>query len=403
MVILEDAHWLDSASWALTSLVVQRLPSVMLVIVSRPLTDPLPDEYLQIRQLEKVQPINLATLSAEDIEALICQRLEVDSLPASLVSHVHAKAHGNPFFAEELVYSLREANLISVDNGTCRILSESGDIQALRLPDTIQGVITSRIDRLTPAQQLTLKVASVIGRTFEYDTLQFIHPIDTDKVRLPDYLNALDRLDITQQLEREVGLSYIFRQSITQEAAYQMMLYAQRRTLHSKVARWYEESHQDDLSPFFALLAFHWWAAENPSETIKYLVKAGDEALRNYANEEAVEFFNQALSLAARRDNGHSVKRTGMDSVSRAGDRAITGAKLPDPTRRGRWELKLGEAYINWAKLSEGTRAPGARFGAAWLSDTGFQSQPDGQPPRPDGPADPVPLVARLDCRTAGR
>jgi class 3 adenylate cyclase/tetratricopeptide (TPR) repeat protein len=354
MIVLEDAHWLDSASWALTWLVAQRIPSVLLVIVTRPMTDPLPDEYLQLHHAERAQSINLTTLSAEDTEALICQRLAVDRLPAALVSQIYAKAHGNPFFTEELVYSLREAELISVDNGTCRIMVQAGDIQALRLPDTIQGVITTRIDRLTPAQQLTLKVASVIGRMFEYDTLRDIHPIDTDKALLQGYLDALDRLDITQQMEQEAGLSYIFRQLITQEAAYHMMLYAQRRSLHRAVARWYEQSHQDDLSPYLALLVFHWRAADNPSKTIQYLERAGDEALRNYANEEAVKFFSQALALAAERENGQSPARTKIGSGSRAGEVNLIQSDPVDPARKGRWELKLGEAYVNWAKLSEG-------------------------------------------------
>ena len=72
----------------------------------------------------------------------------------------------------------------------------------------------------------------MIGRSFEYLTLRNIHPIDAEKSHLVDYLNTLDQLDITQLEKPEPSLAYIFKQTITQEVAYNMMLFAQRRELH---------------------------------------------------------------------------------------------------------------------------------------------------------------------------
>lgn len=339
MLVLEDAQWFDSASWGLTLLVAQRVKPLLLVIATRPPTDPQPDEYLQLQQLANAKKISLEPFTPEETEALICQRLGVEQLPAALAERIHAKAHGNPFFIEELVRALHESGLITVSQGTCQLAPEAGDLHSLRLPDTVQGVITSRIDRLTPAQQLTLKVASVIGRAFEYTTLHAIHPIQADKSRLVDYLGRLNRLEITQLQEPEPVPAYIFKQTITQEVAYNMMLFSQRRELHKAVAEWYEQHHTDDLSQYFSLLAFHWQAAEVPDKSMDYLEKAGEEALRNFANEEAVRFFTQALTLGQ-----EQYKKSQADGAVDA----------PSRLRQARWELKLGEAYVNWAKLAEG-------------------------------------------------
>lgn len=350
LLVLEDAHWLDSASWLLTSLVAQQIQPLLLVIVTRPLADQLPAEYEQLLQGSQTHLIDLDCLPFEHTAELVCQRLGVANLSDSLAQLIYAKTAGNPFFGEELALALRDTKLISINNGQCRLAPEAEETKTLDLPDTVQGVITSRIDRLTPSQQLTLKVASVIGRTFEYNTLHDVHPIEADRTRLTDYLEALDKLNITKPDEPKQKLAYIFRQLITQEVAYNMMLFSQRRELHRVIAEWYHDNHQDDLSSYYSLLAYHWRAADNIPKAIEFAEKAGQQALRNYANEEAVEFFSQALEL----DRTRRQKVT--EETERKPAQATRHQAESDESslRRARWELKLGEAYINWAKLSDG-------------------------------------------------
>ena len=335
LLILEDAHWLDSASWALTLAVTGRLSSVLLVIATRPLTDPLPLEYRQILQGSETQHLPLDPLPAKDTVKLICQRLGVKSLPEPVISLIHKKAEGHPFFSEELAFALRDAGLIILANGECHIAAEVGDLDTLDFPDTIQGVITSRIDRLIPAQQLTLKVASVIGRVFSFRALQNIHPIEVDKAQLVDYLNTLQQLDITPLETPEPELSYIFKHIITQEVAYNLMLFSQRRQLHRAVAEWYERTYVEDLTPFYPLLAHHWGKAEVFPNAIAYLEKAGEQALHSYANREAVLFFTEALRLDAQ------LQLPGLTTT---------------PERRwqqARWQRQLGEAYLGLGQLLE--------------------------------------------------
>jgi class 3 adenylate cyclase/tetratricopeptide (TPR) repeat protein len=336
LLVMEDAYLLDSASWRLTLLVARQVQPLLSVIVTRLMTDPVPNEYSELLNEVGCERIVLSPLSAADTALLVGQRLGVNSVPEALAELIYAKAHGNPFFSEELAYALRENGLISVTDGQARFVSQAND-QELHLPDTIQGVITSRIDRLTPAQQMTLKVASVIGRTFEFITLHDVHPIKTDKLHLDSHLNTLDRLDITQLEMTEPHPIYAFKQKIIQEVTYNMMLFSQRRELHRAVAKWYEHTYAKDWSSFCSLLAYHWHMADEIPRTVTYLEAAGEQALRNYANAEAIEFFSGALSLAEEYD-----RRPDRDSNTFT------------PSRRGRWKLKLGQAYVNWAKFSRG-------------------------------------------------
>ncbi len=329
-LILEDAHWLDSTSWALALAVSQRTQSepILLVVVTRPVDDPPPAEYTQLLRALSLHRLWLEALPLPDALALVCQRLGVSGLPDEVTALIRAKAEGHPFFCEELAYALRDAGLILVADGDCRLAPGAGDLRSLDFPDTVQGVITSRIDQLPPAPQLTLKVASVIGRVFAFRTLRDVHPIPDDRPKLADHLRSLERLDLTPLDTPEPDLAYLFKHVITREVAYNLMLFSQRRDLHRAVAEWYERAYAADLSPFYPMLAYHYEKAEIPAKARDYLERAGEQALRSYANREAADFFMKAIALAEA--HGRSAQ-----------------------TRRARWERQVGEALYGLGQLAE--------------------------------------------------
>ena len=137
-----------------------------------------------------------------------------------MTNFISEKAEGNPFFSVELGYALRERGLILITERECR-LAPNVDLNAAALPDTVQGVVTSRIDRLTPRQQLTLKVASVIGRVFAYRILQHTFPIESDRPLLEKQLQLLTQLDLTTLEQSDPELEYAFRHVIIQEVSVQ--------------------------------------------------------------------------------------------------------------------------------------------------------------------------------------
>ena len=305
LLVLEDAYWMDSASWALARLVYRDVPSLLLVLATRPMLEELPPEYTFIRNGRHTQFLPLENLPAPAIEALVRNRLGATALPEQVTSLIHQKAGGHPFFSEELACSLYDHGLLEITDGVGQLATGVTNLQAMDFPDTIQGVITSRIDRLEPRQQLVLKVASVIGRIFAYHVLRDVHPARQESKELLAHLHLLEQSDLTLQEMPEPNLAYIFKHVITQEVSYSLLLFAQRRQLHRAVAEWYEAQHQDDLAVYYPLLAHHWQnAIDTPQaedtateKALSYLDEAGRQALRNYANKEAIRFFSEALTL----------------------------------------------------------------------------------------------------------
>ena len=346
LVVMEDLHWFDSASWALLVDIQQKVRPLFLALNTRPLADPVPVQFKEVLETPGTQLMKLEAMTLDDVEALVCQRLGVRSVPPMIGGLIREKSEGHPFFAEELAYALRDSGILVIENHECSVYSGFMDFENLALPDTLQAAITNRIDSLNPSQQLTLKVASVIGRIFAFRVLQAVHPIEADRAALADCMESLTRLNLTLIESEAPDLAYIFKHAVTQEVAYNLMLFSQRRQLHQAVAEWIERNHAKNLESYYILLAHHWSQAAEATgsqrndhalqKAVEYLGKAGEQAMQNYANKEAIQFFDQALKL--------DEKIPGPEVGKVARDRQ---------TRRARWHSRIGLAHYGLGSLPD--------------------------------------------------
>lgn len=330
VIALEDAHWFDSASWALLHLVCESR-SVGVLVTTRHLAEARPPEADAIQRLGSTQWITLEAFSLASTRLLLQRVLKVGSVPDALVSWVHHKTGGNPFFMEQLASALSETGALIAHDGRCQLANTSSSLDDVDLPDTLHGIVTTRLDRLTAAEQLTVKIASVIGRVFELATLHDIHPVNEAKPALAGYLETLQRLDIAAP-ENKTDAAYFFRHVILHEVAYSLLLVGQRSDLHRKVGEWYEERFRDDLSPYYGLLAWHFERAGQVDKALDYLDKAGERAHDAHANRETISILSRALELDSRYP------------------------ELSDPLRQARWETRLGDAWYAVGNLQEASR-----------------------------------------------
>lgn len=294
VLALEDLHWMDDASLQLCVRILDALPSVLLLATLRPMS-PEPPVIGTLTTGDHRERLVLDTLTPDDIVALIRRRLGAATIPVAVKELILAKAEGNPFYSEEIALALRDSGVITIAGGEC-LLAGPETLSALDLPGTVKGVITSRIDRLHADAQLALKVASVLGRSFDVAMLDTVHPPGVRPIPLDEMLKQLETAEL---LVAEPGIvpRYSFRHALIHETTYNLLAFAQRRPLHAAAAGFIEISHADDLTPYNARLAYHWSRAERPEKAVGYLGEAGKQALESYANQSAVDFFSEAISL----------------------------------------------------------------------------------------------------------
>ena len=334
LIVLEDVHWIDEVSAALTVMVargLQSAPAILLVVQRPPLSVDQPI-LPELDDLGRYHRLELGDLTRAGIAVLAENRLG-GPLGRLALDLVWLQAQGNPFFSEELLDALQEAGYLENKPGQGWELSQpafdallgAGCLEkvdgewrmvenpplsaaALDIPDSVQGAVLARLDRLPEAQKLTLKVASVIGRTFALDLLRDVHPLQPEAGALHETVELAGRRDFVRLENPGDNPVYIFKHNTSQEVAYSTLLFAQRQDLHGRVGGWYEQQYGDippaeltldsPLAPHYSLLAHHWQHAERPERERHYAGLAGEQAAKKFANESAVRYFGRAFDLA---------------------------------------------------------------------------------------------------------
>lgn len=279
VLLLEDAHWFDSASWSLLADAVA-LQGVVVVITTRQDSPDTRRELARVGTDNETILIHLEPLPTDDVRRLAQASLGVAEIDDNVEAMLVETCKGNPFFVVELVQALAQRGALVVDSGTARLVEE----EAVHVPTTIQAAITSRVDNLSADQQLTMKVASVVGSAFEVDVLGEIHPTARSRGGLTQDLRVLVDRDLI--VPSHDG-SYEFNHVLTREVAYGLMTGDQRRALHRSLATFYE-SADDDLEYLYPTLAHHWLQAEDDDKAVSYLTLAAVSSLAHGMPRESV-------------------------------------------------------------------------------------------------------------------
>ncbi|MEO8796224.1 MAG: AAA family ATPase, partial [Daejeonella sp.] len=254
IILIDNSIWLDEASWKLAIEVSTQIKNCFTVI--------------SVQSAEGVKYIT-EWKSAGAIFYQLKGLLEKDQL--SLISHAFGVKHvdeeinktlislskGNPFFCFELIQALIDDGSVSITDGQCK-LSKGISLDKFRLPETIQGTLSRRIDSLDQGPKLALKIASVTGMRFSTELVKNIFPISNERELVPDFLSRDNKVGLLWQDMIDGSQGYTFNNAITREVAYEMLLFNQKKELHSEIARWYEVNFKHNLTPFYTRLAFHW-------------------------------------------------------------------------------------------------------------------------------------------------
>jgi tetratricopeptide (TPR) repeat protein len=293
-LVFEDLHWADPTSLELleTLFALTDRGSLMLLGVFRPVRQDLAWRFHENATRDyahRYTSVVIEPLGEEDSRSLVGHLLEVEDLPERVRSLILSKAEGNPFFVEELIRSLMDAELVVREGSHWRATKE---IEHIALPDTLTGVITARLDRLNESSRSVAQTASVIGREFERGTLEEIFD---GTASLDESLTDLQRRELIREKGRVPQPHYMYKHVLTQEAAYSSLLLSRRRELHLRVAEYLERMSPD----LHHDIARHFLQAGEQVRAVPYLVAPGEHAAKAYSSTEAIGNFTQALEILA--------------------------------------------------------------------------------------------------------
>jgi len=380
---MEDLHFMDRESLFTINQLVKATPRLVLFVSDRSF-DRLSDEdqggahaqqesameetsHFKAEELNfklkdelmsdksNVVVLKLMPLEENEISQCMCHWLGAETIPDLAVKFIAEKSAGNPLFAQELCYLLRDNGMFQVQEGTCKVVGELDLSADYDIPNSIAALMTSNLDRIPPDSQAVLRLASVIGMIFQKNELVGVlrslaastaGPQNggeedertaalTEAAKRIDYVlewlvenNYLvpvqDNRPVTPGLEK-----YQFRHVLLKDTVCGLLGFEWKRNLHNHVARYYETRPDKDLNLLYAM-AHHYYLAGNREQAKKYYELCGNDLGNAFAMQRVLECFLILLEVA------------------------------PDdtpPLQRAIWERKVGEAQMHLGRVNRAEEA----------------------------------------------
>ena len=308
VLVIEDLHWIDRTSEEFLDYLIGWLANVrvMLILLYRP-------EYThQWASKSYYTQIGLNQLGTASSSQLVQAILEEGEVATELRQLILKRAAGNPLFVEEFTHSLIENGSIQKKDRQFVLSPNTTDIQ---VPDTIQGIIAARMDRLEDNLKRTMQVASVIGREFAFRILQTITGM---REEIKSYLLNLQGLEFIYEKSLFPELEYIFKHALTQEVAYNSLLLKRRSEIHQKIAKAIENLYAERLEEYFEMLAYHYYKGEDSKKAVQYLKLSGNKAIRKYSVGEAYRFYTEAIDTLGQLPEAEEYKKEKLDVLNLA-------------------------------------------------------------------------------------
>ncbi|OYT13066.1 MAG: hypothetical protein B6I19_07050, partial [Bacteroidetes bacterium 4572_114] len=295
IIVIEDMHWADSSSITMLESLFKLSGShrVMFINILRPgykesgdyilkyLVDNLPGDHITI---------NISPLANTESKELIDNLLQKARLPEEINEVIIKKTEGNPFFIEEVIRSFIDEGIVEIKDNHFRVTDK---IHNAKIPETINDVILSRVDKLDEKTRELLNTASVIGRNFYYKVLEEA----TDTIEeMDERLEYLKDVQMISESKPKEEIEYLFKHALAQQLTYDSIIQQSRKDLHLKIARSIEKVFAENIQDYYGTLAYHYTKAENKEKTIHYLILAGDESMKSGASSEASSFYKDALN-----------------------------------------------------------------------------------------------------------
>ncbi len=306
LLVLEDAHWIDPTTLEFIELILDHIDAlqIMVLVTARPTFKNGFGGHPLVTRL------TLNRLGREQVNGIVQRITKGKKLPPELLDEIAIRTDGVPLFVEELTKTILESGQLRETDSA--YLSD-GRLDRLTIPSSLQDSLMARLGRMRPAKAVA-QTAACIGREFEYALLAAV--LQLPQAELTTFLNQLIDAELIFGRDVSPESSYTFKHALVRDAAYQSLLKAKRREMHSRVAEALE-SESPPAAP--ELLAFHYTEAGLAGPAIANWQIAGQQATRSAGNTEAIQHYQKALELLESQPENNECNATELRILTNLG------------------------------------------------------------------------------------
>lgn len=351
-VVFDDLHWIDELSRELIDYLMEKLhPARRMIILTIFRPDYQPSDRWQTGK--NYFELNIKPLSLEETTEMMEGMLKGLVLTDKLKNLIYDKSGGNAFYIEEITFSLVDTGVLIPDDEIQpgnRIWIVNPSEVSVELPDSIHGMVQTRIDKLEEITRTLLYEASVIGMEFNVGLLTRLHTKAGNK---EDGLGEmLDTLEAARTIsskspapspESGQEASYVFSNALIQEVSYNTLLNYNKQVLHGLVGECIEEIYGAEKIPEdeHHRLAYHFEKANKADKAVTYLQSAADQCAARFSNKAAIDSYKRLLELL----NGSGMPKEEIEKLA-----------LRNLYELAQIEYRVGgldEAYSHYAECSK--------------------------------------------------
>lgn len=291
VLFFDDLHWIDPLSKELLSYLMDSVQHNPMLIYSAFR----PEFKHDWHDKRHYTQLSLGPLTPEESLALVQTLLELETIPQSLQNLIESKSEGNPLYIEEIIKTLIDSEKI-VKKGDQWSISETVD--QFEMPQTLQGLIATRIDKLDEVSKKIIQYASVVGKHFQDRLISEASKLPDDV--LYEGLQNLRKKELIFEIASKGDIvEYVFNHTLTQEVAYATILTKKQKIYHGRVAEAIEHLYQDQITDHLHSLALHYTEADNKDKAIEYLFRSGKQMALDFNNSGSLFNFEKALEFMA--------------------------------------------------------------------------------------------------------
>jgi predicted ATPase len=302
LILVDDVHWADSGTLALLRHLARRSRTLklrLLIVLTYRETElddghPLNDLLTDLNRDRLTTRLKLSRLSRHQTSDLLAVMFE-EAITPDFLDGIYRETEGNPFFIEEVCKALIEEGQLVYGDGRW----QRPAMTDLRVPQSIRVAIQARVSKLPEPAQEALRLAAAFGREFEFSLLQ--QAANFPEELLIDSLEQATRAQLISETtgRRQVGAeTFTFAHALIPTALRDSVSGLRRHRLHRRVAATLEAARPDD----FETLAYQYAEAGDEERACAYYIKAGARAQKVFANQDAIKFYSEALTLIAATD-----------------------------------------------------------------------------------------------------
>jgi class 3 adenylate cyclase/predicted ATPase len=339
VLLMEDLHWIDPSTQELLGQILEQIPraTVLLLLTYRP------DFEAPWGTRSYVTPMLLSRFTRAQLRDLVINAARGRAIPQPWVDDILRRADGVPLFAEELTRAVLDTNPEPPRGGV---------VPALQIPDTLQDLLTARLDALGPVKELA-QLGAVLGREFSYDLILEVSTLKGEQ--LQHALAKAVREEIFYQRGTPPEATYLFKHALIRDAAYQSLLKRDRRRSHLRVAEAILDRLPDVVTGHPELLGHHFSEAGEVEQAIHHFQRAGEQAAERSANAEAIGHFEKALHLLAQLPDtrDRKLRELVLQVAIGAPSQLVQGYRTPETERAYTRALELCREVGETPQLSQ--------------------------------------------------